>query len=159
MSKGCSKPDSSSIAVLLLNICSGLGCPDISHGREKGGNYVKAVHQKIKTELKAFLQPFLPDQPPITLALATNTSRPSPPCIVSWQSVFSKCFVFLFFFFSQCLLVFLTHVFHELLQFLQIDSEDCSQQPIQVQSFNRYQTLPLQHSISYYINYYYFTYS
>lgn len=99
MSKGCSKPDSSSIAVLLLNICSGLGCPDISHGREKSGNCVKAVHWKVKAELKAFLQPFLPDQPPITLALATNTQRPSPPCIVSWQSVFSRCFVFFFFFF------------------------------------------------------------
>lgn len=148
MSKRCSKPDSSSIAVLLLDICSGLSCPDISHGKEKGGNYVKAVHWKVKAELKAFLQPFLPDQPPITLALATNTSRPSLPCIVSWQSVFSKCFVFLFFF-PQCLLVFLTHVFHELLQFLQIDSGDCSQQPFQVQPFNRYQTLPLQHSISY----------
>ena len=149
MSKGCSKPDSSSFAVLLLNICRGLGCPDISHGREKGGNYVKAVHQKIKTELKAFLQPFLPDQPPITLALATNTSRPSPPCLFLGSLCSQNVLCFCFFFFSQCLLVFLTHVFHELLQFFQIDSGDCSQQPIQVQSFNRYQTLPLQHSISY----------
>ena len=137
MSKGCSKSDSSSISVLLLSVSSGLGCPDISHGRETGGNYIKAIHWKVKAELKIFLQPFLPDQPPITLCSGYKHIKalPSMSCFLVVCVLKMFC---VFVFFPQFLLVFLTHVFHELLQFLQIDSGDSSQQPIQVHPSNRY---------------------
>ena len=103
MSKGCSKSDSSSIAVLLLNISSGLGCPDISHGRETDGNYVKAIHWKVKAELKIFLQPFLPDQPPITLCSGYKHIKalPSMSFLGSLCSQDVLCFCFFFSIFAS----------------------------------------------------------